>query len=74
MPSRFKQIRVDKDDVECSGSKKASLQKLLWTSYHETHWMHNKHSKQRSLGSPFGSVGIQNIKSTSRKRDKELHL
>ena len=32
--------------------------------------MHNKHSKQRSLGSPFGSVGIQNIKSTSQKRDR----
>ena len=36
MPSRFKQIRVDKDNIECSGSKKASLQKPLWTSYHET--------------------------------------
>ena len=36
MPPRFKQIRVDKDDVECFGSKKGSLQKPLWTSYHET--------------------------------------
>ena len=27
MSPRLKQIRVDKDDVECSGSKKASLQK-----------------------------------------------
>ena len=57
MPPRFKQIGVDKDDVECSGSKKAL-----------------EHSKQKSLASPFGSVGIRNIKITSRKRDKELYL
>ena len=36
MPPRFKQIRVDKDDVECSGSKIASLQKPLWMPYHKT--------------------------------------
>ena len=29
------------------------------------HQMHNEHSKQRSLASPVGSVGIQNIKSAS---------
>ena len=33
MPPRFKQIRVDKDDLKCSGSKKASLQKPPWASY-----------------------------------------
>ena len=35
MPPRVKQIRVDKDDVECSGSKKTSPQKPPWTSNHE---------------------------------------
>ena len=67
MPPRFKQIRVDKDDVECSGSKKASLQKPLWMPYHKT--------ITKCTTSPFGiGIGIQDIKSTSRKRDRELYL
>ena len=38
------------------------------------HQMHNKHSKQRSLASPFGSVGIRNITSASRKRDGTVSI
>ena len=47
----FKQIGVDMDDVECSGSKPTgtSVDVISWNYYQ----MHNEHSKQRSFVKSF---------------------